>query len=240
VLELGAGDGSKTVFFLENLSKSGKKIKYIPMDISPNILEVNKTNIQKTLPHLEVETVSGDYFHTMEIVKDQTNTKLVLFLGSNIGNYQGEAALKFLQMVYGFLHKGDYLLMGVDLRKNPKTILAAYNDKEGVTKAFNLNLLSRINGELGADFDLGAFDHYPLYDPVAGVAFSYLVSLEDQKVTLGDGTQFQFRKNELIHTEVSQKYSLGELDVLSSKIGFSDVNHFTDQKGYFSTSLFIK
>ncbi len=240
VLELGAGDGSKTVIFLENLIKSDKKIKYIPMDISSNILEINKENIHKTIPDLDIEPVTGDYFHTMQILKDQMNTKLVLFLGSNIGNYRGEAAVRFLQMVHGFLHQGDYLLMGVDLKKNPKTILAAYNDKKGVTKNFNLNLLERINRELGADFNVTAFDHYPCYDPVAGIAFSYLVSLEAQKVTFEDGTEFGFKINELIHTEVSQKYSLEELSILGSKIGFSEVRHFTDEKGYFSTSLFKK
>ncbi len=238
VLELGAGDGSKTVVFLENLISLSKKVRYIPMDISSNILEVNKVNMHKNLPHMEIEPVVGDYFQTMEIMKDQTNTKLVLFMGSNIGNFKNEAAIAFLKMVYGFLHPGDYLLMGVDLRKNPKTILAAYNDSQGVTKEFNLNLLHRINRELGADFDLEAFDHYPLYDPVAGIALSYLVSLRDQKVAFEDGTEIFFKKDELIHTEVSQKYSLEELNILGSKTGFSEVKHFTDQKEYFSTSLF--
>jgi L-histidine Nalpha-methyltransferase len=240
ILELGAGDGSKTLFFLQNLIQQGKTIKYLPMDISAHILEINKSNLLNKISNLDIEPIVGDYFQTMEILSEQTNTKVVLFLGSNIGNYKGDEATEFLSMVLSLLHSGDFLLMGVDLRKNPKTILAAYNDSKGLTRQFNLNLLQRINDEMGADFDLTAFDHYPYYDPDSGIAYSYLVSLVAQKVTLDDGTTIFFDKNELIHTEYSQKYSLEELDLLGQKVGFSKVTHFTDQKDYFSISLFEK
>jgi L-histidine Nalpha-methyltransferase len=240
VLELGAGDGSKSVFFLENLIRLGKEVKYVPLDISENILKVNKENMARSLPDMEIEPHPGDYFETMKVMKDQLNTKLVMFMGSNIGNFKPEAAVDFLKLIYQNLHQDDYFMLGVDLRKNPKTILAAYNDSKGVTKAFNLNLLKRINRELGADFDLNAFDHYPFYEPVSGTTFSYLVSLKDQWVNFANGSRIKFRKDELIHTEVSKKYSLEEIEELGLKAGFLLKAHHLDRRGYFSVSLFQK
>ncbi|WP_194774786.1 L-histidine N(alpha)-methyltransferase [Pararhodonellum marinum] len=240
ILELGAGDGSKSVFFLENLIRLGKEVKYVPLDISENILRINKQNMAERLPEMEIEPHTGDYFQTMKVMGDQLNTKLVMFMGSNIGNYKEAAAIEFLRLIYENLHFGDYFMMGVDLRKNPKTILAAYNDSKGVTKAFNLNLLKRINRELGADFDLDSFDHYPFYDPVSGTTFSYLVSLKNQTVHFESGTQIPFKKNELIHTEVSKKYSLKEIEGLGRQAGFSFVSHHLDARDYFSVSLFQK
>ena len=163
----------------------------------------------------------------------------MLFLGSNIGNFPGEKAIEFIRHVNDYLNPGDYFLMGVDLKKNPHVIRAAYNDKGGVTKRFNLNLLERINRELGGDFKLENFEHYGVYNPLEGAALSFLVSLEEQDVHIGTHT-FHFDKYETIHTEVSQKYSLKDLDQLAGKTGFSWDRHFTDSKGYYSLSLFRK
>jgi len=239
VIELGAGDGSKTLIFLEAAVSIGKKISYIPMDISEDILKVNRQHILEKLPDLPVELLPGDYFSTIRAIESRPKPRLVLFMGSNIGNFPGEKAIEFIRFVNDYLNPGDYFLMGVDLKKNPHVIRAAYNDKGDVTKRFNLNLLERINRELGGDFKLENFEHYGVYNPLDGAALSFLVSMEEQKVCIGSHT-FHFDKYETIHTEVSQKYSLKELDQLAEKTGFSWDRHFIDSREYYSLSLFKK
>jgi L-histidine Nalpha-methyltransferase len=241
IIELGAGDGSKSVLLLEAFVKAGKSIRYIPFDISSEILQDNLKNVKSVLPGVPVELMAGDYFDTLKKLDNYHSPKLVMFMGSNIGNFKGDKGLEFIRFVNGFLQKGDYLLMGTDLKKHPETILAAYFDQEGITAKFNLNLLKRINRELHADFDLTAFEHYASYDPITGAALSYLISLQDQIVTIGPEKHvFHFHKFEAIHTEVSQKYSLKDLKLFGEKTGFAATRHFLDKKGYFSLSLFIK
>ncbi|MFB0945590.1 MAG: L-histidine N-alpha-methyltransferase [Spirosomataceae bacterium] len=236
VIELGAGDGTKTVYFLKGLIDAGKEITYIPLDISANVLEINREHISARLPDLIIESIAGDYFETMKSLKERNNPKIVLFMGSNIGNFKDESAVDFLKLVKSYMTVGDTLLVGADLKKNPKTILAAYNDKSGITKRFNLNLLARMNRELGADFTVADFDHYAFYDPASGTSFSYIVSLENQTVNIADET-ISFSKNECIHTEVSQKYSLEDLERISSKAGFAKFTPFLDSKEWFCLGL---
>jgi len=239
IIELGAGDGSKTLIFLEAVVNIGKKITYIPMDISEDILKVNRQHILEKLPDLPVELLLGDYFSTIRAIESRPKPRLVMFMGSNIGNFPGEKAIEFIRFVNDYLNPGDYFLMGVDLKKNPHVIRAAYNDKKGITKRFNLNLLERINRELEGDFNLQTFEHYGVYNPLDGAALSFLVSMEEQDVHIADHT-FHFDQYETIHTEVSQKYSLKDLDQLAVKTGFSWDRHFTDSRGYYSLSLFRK
>lgn len=236
VIELGAGDGTKTVYFLKGLMDAGKEITYIPLDISANVLEINRKHMLARLPELKIEPIAGDYFETMKSLKERKNPKIVLFMGSNIGNFKDENAVEFLKLVKSHMTTGDALLVGADLKKNPKTILAAYNDKSGITKRFNLNLLSRMNRELKADFNVSEFDHYAFYDPASGASFSYIVSLEKQTVNIG-GTAIYFKKNECIHTEVSQKYSLADLQLLSHDVGFTKFTPFLDSKEWFCLGL---
>ncbi|WP_194977094.1 L-histidine N(alpha)-methyltransferase [Aquiflexum lacus] len=239
IIELGAGDGTKTLIFLEAVMNIGKKITYIPMDISEEILKVNRQHILERLPDLSVEVLPGDYFSTIRAIESRPKPRLVMFMGSNIGNFPGEKAIEFIRFVNDYLNPGDYFLMGVDLKKNPHVIRAAYNDKKGITKKFNLNLLERINRELQGDFNLKAFEHYGVYNPLDGAALSFLVSMEEQDVHIADHT-FHFDQYETIHTEVSQKYSLKDLDQLAIKTGFSWDRHFTDRMGFYSLSLFRK
>ncbi len=239
IIELGAGDGTKTIIFLEEAVRAGKKITYIPLDISADILEVNRNHVHESLPDLEVEILAGDYSETLNQLKERDKPCIILFMGSNIGNFRGSKALDFINFVNGFMKKGDYFLLGVDLKKDPLIILPAYTDKAGITKRFNLNLLERINRELGADFDLEKFGHCATYDAHDGAAMSFLISLEDQQVMLGEH-EFLFREHEVIHMEVSQKYSLEELDTLAEKTGFTHAEHFLDSKEWFSLSLFRK
>ena len=236
VIELGAGDGSKTVYFLEQLVLLNKNITYCPLDISPDVLKTNTQLMNSRLPELKVMPLPGDYFKTLSQI-DRGVPKIILFMGSNIGNYSNGTAVDFLKNVKEYMQDGDRLLVGIDLKKNPKTILRAYNDEQGVTKQFNLNLLERINRELEGDFNLTDFDHYPTFDPLTGTTYSFLVSQKKQTVNIGDQT-FSFEDGEVIHTEVSQKYDLKQIDELGQLSGFTEVRHFLDTKNYFSISVF--
>ncbi len=237
VVELGAGDGSKTALFLDAMLREKKKVTYIPLDISPEILSVNKKIMCEKLPGLCVKPIAGDYFETLKNIASRENPKIILFLGSNIGNFEGEKALEFIQFVKKFMAKGDHFLLGVDLKKHPRTILAAYDDAAGITKKFNINLLDRINRELDGTFNTADFDHYASYDPISGATKSYLISKTAQTVEVA-GQSIAFFPFEPVQTEVSQKYSLGDLDQIRLKAGFKTDHHFTDSKGYFSISLF--
>jgi L-histidine Nalpha-methyltransferase len=240
IVELGSGDGSKTLRLLKNLHAKGLNFRYLPLDISPNVLEINAETIKEQIPDIDIIPLAGDYRDTFQLLRDDPLPKLVLFLGSNIGNFSNEEAIHFLNHLYQFMKPKDFLLLGIDLKKNPHMIAAAYNDSQQITRAFNMNLLGRINRELGADFKINRFEHYPFYHPIHGAAYSFLVSLEAQWVTLGDGSRFYFERNELIHTEVSQKYSLEEIQVLGEKSGFHSIQHFTDPQEYYTLSLFSK
>lgn len=236
VIELGAGDGSKTVHFLRGLSSLGYDYTYVPLDISPDVLNTNEQNIKKLLPEAKVNPVPGDYFKTLQEI-DPSIPKLIMFMGSNIGNFENGAAIDFIGHIKSFMNKGDRLMVGVDLKKNPITILAAYNDSKGVTKRFNLNILERINRELGGDFDTSFFEHYPFYNPITGSTYSFLISLKEQRVTIGESLII-FQEGEVIHTEVSQKYSFEQIEYIKSQLAFDKVIHYTDSKEYFSVSVF--
>jgi L-histidine Nalpha-methyltransferase len=163
---------------------------------------------------------------------------VLLFMGANIGNMLPAEALEFCRQLRRFLPSGDRLLIGFDLVKSPHKILAAYNDAGGLTRAFNLNLLHRINRELGADFDPAAFSHFPTYDPSTGACKSYLVSERAQRVQFPDQQlTFDFANGETIHTEISQKYQLAETDQLARAAGFEPLRHFHDREGAFLVAV---
>jgi len=237
VVELGAGDGTKTALFLDALLKSEKTINYLPLDISPEILEVNKDFLIEKFPDLNILPIAGDYFETLEKIKPRKNPKIVLFLGSNIGNFEGEKAVAFLKFVRQYLVQGDLFMLGADLKKHPQTILKAYDDPEGITKRFNLNLLNRINRELEGNFIPENYDHYASYDPLSGTTKSFLISKIKQNVQVG-GQAIDFEKNEPVHMEISQKYNISDLIQLRENAGFKTDHHFTDSQKYFSISLF--
>lgn len=242
IIELGAGDGSKTLNLLKYLLDNKVNFCYIPIDISEEAMNMLTEVLQDKLPGLNIKPAIGDYFEVLRSLKEaNTNQNLLLFLGSNIGNYSGEAAYELMNLFNQVMNKGDMLLMGIDLQKNPQTIYQAYSDPHGITKRFNLNLLKRINRELRADFDLSQFDFYCYYNPRNGELFSYLVSLARQEVFLPNSkTKFNFAKDELIWTEQSKKYSFKEIELLAKKSGFSVDKHFLDSKQYFTDTLFCK
>lgn len=242
LVEFGAGDGLKTTILLKHLLKRGIDFRFVPIDISGNVLDVLEKKLAAEIPDLAIQSLNYEYFDALDALRKSTDRrKVMLFLGSNIGNFNRERASSFLREVSDYMNQDDLFLVGLDLKKDPFTILKAYNDSEGFTSRFNLNLLVRINRELKANFNTDRFIHYPLYDPVSGTAFSYLISTEDQTVTIGEtGDSIEFGKWEPIHTEISQKYDLKELGHLASENGFSLEQNFLDEKSYFVDSLWRK
>jgi L-histidine N-alpha-methyltransferase len=237
LIELGAGDATKSTFLLQYLLETKVDFTYLPIDISSNVIRQLEQNLPQQLPGLQMRGLNGDYFDMLkEASQLSSRPKVVLFMGSNIGNMPVKEAQAFCQALRHQLSPNDLLIIGFDLKKNPKTVLAAYNDAAGVTKNFNLNLLKRINRELEANFNVDQFDHYPTYDPENGACKSYLVSLTKQQVKLGEHL-IAFEENELIDMEVSQKYNLQETDALAKQANFEPVAHFFDRKKWFVDAI---
>ncbi len=241
IIELGAGDGLKTIEFLQQLTNEKIDFTYYPIDISTEAVnQLTKMMISK-LPNLLIQPLIGDYFKELENVPKSDAKKVVLFLGANIGNYRHPKAVELLKLINENLQQGDMLLIGIDIKKSPNLIARAYNDAQGITRAFNLNLLARINSELGGNINLDKFDFYSHYSPESGEIESYLVSLESQEVFLKaiDKT-YSFIKNELIFTELSKKYDTAEIEILARDAGFSCIAQFYDEHEYFTDCLFEK
>ncbi len=237
LIELGAGDATKSSFLLQELLQQKVDFTYLPIDISSNVIHQLQQNLPAKLPGLQMHGLNGDYFDMLKEARQlSSRPKVVLFMGSNIGNMPVKEAFSFCKALRQQLSTDDLVIIGFDLKKNPKTILAAYNDQQGVTRNFNLNLLTRINRELQANFNLNQFDHYPVYDPQSGACKSFLVSLIKQKVTIGTKI-IQFEENELIDMEVSQKYALPETDEMALEAGFEPVQHLFDSKKWFVDAI---
>ncbi len=242
LVELGAGDGLKTKILLRYLQSQNVTFSYFPIDFSGSVLAELKESLSQEMPELEVKTIENTYRGAMkEKAWENGRKSLILFMGSNLGNFQLKEAYEILDHIRIGTNHSDYVMIGFDLKKSPQIILDAYNDKTGVTKAFNLNLLHRINQELGANFDLESFVHWPTYDPILGECRSYLVSLKVQKVYFEamDET-IHFDAYEPIFMEVSKKYSLREIDNLAERSGFKVIENFTDRESYFADCLWQK
>jgi len=240
LIDLGAGDALKTKILLRELDRQQSAFDYVPVDISGDAMRQLSGSLQQEMPAVSVQAVVGEYFPALEWMhENKPERKVVLFLGSNIGNFKQAESIEFLKTVCSYLNSGDKLLMGLDLRKEPGTILSAYNDAAGVTAAFNLNLLRRINSELGGEFDIAQFQHYPIYNPQEGVMRSFLVSKKEQEVYIRDtGRTFHFDAWESIHTENSHKYSMQQVEELSSACGFRIETVFQDEACRFADVLF--
>jgi L-histidine N-alpha-methyltransferase len=241
LIELGPGDCKKSAYLLQHLVQVGARFTYVPIDISSNVINHLQTQLPVKIAGLTVRGLNGEYLPMIkEATKASGRRKVVLFLGSNLGNMSPAEARVFCRKLRCHLLPGDLVLVGLDLKKCPDTILAAYNDKEGITKRFNLNLLERINRELNADFDIGQFQHCPVYDQPSGACKSYLVSLTDQIVTLwcnGDEQRIRFERNEEIFMEISQKYRIDQVDQLARGAFFRPVQRFCDDRGWFVDAL---
>lgn len=241
LIEMGAGDGTKTKELLAELDKQGYQFDYLPIDISPFALDGLEKMLAKDLPNVSVKIQAGDYFNILESLKDSPNPKVVLFLGSNIGNMKDSIASRFLYDLGANLKKGDKLLLGVDLIKSEEIVLPAYNDNKGITREFNLNLLRRINRELGADFSVDDFCHAPEYTEEEGIAKSFLQSKKAQVVTIRSlGKSYSFEEGERIHTEISRKYSDDVLQKIIAPTDFVISGCLTDSKSYFADYILTR
>lgn len=233
LVEMGAGDATKSSYLLKELMDMKADFTYMPIDISSSMIAHLEQVLPEKIEGLKVEGLNGEYFEMLEKANQiSSRKKVVMLLGGNIGNETPENALEFCRKIRAALQEGDLVLVGFDLRKNPRIILAAYNDAAGFTRDFNLNLLHRINHELGGNFDIQQFEHYPTYDPATGACKSYLISLIEQEVTI-KGHTFKFKENEFIHMEISQKYSVEEIATMAEATGFKTLTHFSDHKNWF-------
>ena len=239
LIEFGAGDGYKTKVLLRHFLKEKANFRYTPIDISDNVLQQLETSLKAELPTLNVTPVCNHYFKALEELKGGEERNVVLFLGSNIGNFTDEQANSFLKGLYDALKPDDILFIGFDLKKDPKVILDAYNDRQGITAAFNFNLLDRINNELGGNFNTSQFRHYPVYDPMTGTTTSYLISETEQTVEIMDAA-IHFRAWEPIHMEISQKYDQVMINAMTEKAGFEIIDGFTDERKYFLNAVWKK
>lgn len=239
IIELGAGDGTKTIHLLKAMLEKEYYFEYLPVDISHNALNGLEVFLKKELPSLVVKPNHSDYFKALENLKQDHTVKIILFLGSNIGNLTDEQATEFIYQLGANIRKGDKIVLGVDLKKTTEIVLPAYNDSQGITAAFNLNLLDRINNELGADFNRHNFIHAPIYDEEVGIAKSYIKSLKKQIVKLGDH-QFHFEENELIHTEVSRKYDDEVIKQILSKTDITWEYKIMDSQSLFADYILIR
>jgi L-histidine N-alpha-methyltransferase len=237
LIELGPGDATKSWHLLKEFQKEKVPFTYYPIDISGNVISGLEERLPVSLPGIRLHGLNGEYMDKMEQVSAfSAARKVVLFMGANIGNMTMPQATFFCRQLYDRMRPGDLLVIGFDLKKYPKIILDAYNDHQGITRAFNLNLLYRINRELGADFNPEQFGHYPVYDPGSGACRSYLISLTAQEVHVGDIT-ITFRENEPLYMEISQKYTLAETAQMAAQSGFKPVEIFQDSRKWFADVL---
>jgi dimethylhistidine N-methyltransferase len=225
LIEYGSGEGLKTRLLIRGLRPAA----YLPVDISQAALRGAAERLGREFPRLEIVPINGDFSRPVELPRARA-PRVVYFPGSTIGNLSPEEAHAFLSMTRG---QATRMLVGVDLRKAANALHAAYNDSRHVTAAFNLNLLARINRELGADFDLKRFEHYAFYNAAAGRIEMHLVSLARQSVRIGRH-RFAFEAGESIHTENSYKYSIEGFRALAARAGYVAEKTWTDRKALFA------
>ena len=251
LLEFGSGSAVKTRLLIEAILRRQPRLLYRPVDISATTVESSALSLLQSYPQLSVEAFAGDYDAALARLGGRTSggcdgdadaggRTLALFLGSNVGNFDQSEAERFLAAVRAVLRAGDALLLGADLKKDTETLLAAYDDPLGLTAAFNLNLLARINREFDADFDLRGFRHRVRYDEGAGRVELYVESLRAQTVRVRElGLTVEFAEGELTHTENSHKYDQSQLKSLAASTGFRLSRAWADAAGRFSSNLFV-
>jgi L-histidine N-alpha-methyltransferase len=239
LIELGAGDGMKTKLLLSHFLEQNADVNYMPVDISEEAMNLLTNDFKLFMPDLNITPFVGDFNEALSKIQTVDNRKKVyMFLGSTIGNFPHHKAIKFFRKINSYMSSGDMFLVGFDLKKSPEIVLPAYDDPHGHTADFNLNLLTRMNRELGADFNLNNFSHYAVYDPISGSAKSYLISQDDQKVYFKEfGEPISFAKWEPIFMEISQKYDMYMIKRFAGDTNFAIIDNFYDSKNYFVNSL---
>ena len=239
LIELGAGDGKKTKILLKHFLLKKLNFHYTPIDISESAVEELMDNLNKSVEGLNASGLITEYFYGLKYLSAMDNKKkLVLFLGSNIGNMNPREAKTFLIKIWNSLNHNDFILIGFDLKKDIKTLIHAYNDDQHITAEFNKNSLYRINKELGGKFNTDKFEYFSTYDAQAGAIKSFLISTEEQNVYIDAiKKHISFNKYEAIHTESSYKYDKKNIKDLAENNGFKIEKNYFDEKKYFTNSL---
>jgi dimethylhistidine N-methyltransferase len=242
LIELGAGDGKKTKLLLNHLVEIEANFNYLPVDISQNVLDELGNALNNELPKVSYELLQGSYFEVLnQLSSYNKRQKVILVLGSNIGNLMHKDAVDFLSKIEENMSSEDLLFMGFDQKKHPQTVLDAYNDPKGLTEAFNKNLFVRMNEEFDANFDLDSFFHWETYDPETGTAKSFLVSRKAQQVKISKlKLTVDFKAWETIHTEISQKYDDETVEWLASEANLNIDRVFENENGYYKNYTFKK
>lgn len=243
LVELGSGAARKTRILLDRMTARQLHLEYVPIDIDAAMLTRVGRDLIAEYPHLEVHAVAGDITRpsvALSALPPPSGRTAVLFLGSTIGNFDPEEGVRLLRDLRNVLVPGDVLLLGADLRKPREILEPAYDDALGVTAAFNLNVLGRINRELGGNFDLEAFRHYAFYDEELGRIEMHLVSRRAQTVTIGAlDLEIAFAEGETIHTENSWKHDDASLQRLALASGFAIDRTWKDAREYFADVLMV-
>ena len=241
LVELGSGASVKTRLILDIFTALQAKTEYFPIDIS-EILTESSEQLLKDYDTLHITGIIDTYEGGLEFLKNYDNKKnLIIFLGSSFGNFAPDDGKLFLDKIFSTMNSGDLFLIGLDLVKDKNILESAYDDSKGTTAKFNLNVLSRINDELDADFDLDNFSHYSIYNESDQRIEMNLKSLVQQSVIIAKSNlSLNFNKDELIHTEYSHKYNVSQIKKLLIDVGFTIKNIWLDDKKYFSLTLVSK
>lgn len=238
IAELGAGTAAKTGLLLEAAVRMQSSVGYRPVDVSPTALEMAKRHLETKLSGVLVEPQLADYTREPVLLDTAAARRLVLYIGSSIGNFSPEDAVRVLRTVREQLLPGDTLLLGTDLVKDEPTLLAAYDDAAGITAEFNRNILHRLNRELGADFDLARFNHQAIWNTAESRMEMHLVSNGQQRVTIGD-VELHFTAGETIHTENSYKFTQKSIVWLLKQSGFTLGLQWLDERAWFAVNLAV-
>jgi dimethylhistidine N-methyltransferase len=237
LVELGSGSSRKTRLLIHALLRKQEALRYVPVDISAEMLAQTAEALAREYPRLTVEPLVGEYAEAMARLRaERQGPMLVLFLGSNLGNFRPEEAVEFLRRIRAMMASDDRLLLGLDLRKDRAVLEAAYDDAAGVTARFNLNLLRRINRELGGAFDLDSFTHRAVFNEEEGRVEMHLVSTRAQGVRVA-GRSYRFEAGETIHTENSYKYTLPQVRALAGEAGLALEQTWRDEDRLFSLNF---
>ncbi|BCJ73183.1 histidine N-alpha-methyltransferase [Catellatospora sp. IY07-71] len=237
LVELGSGSSDKTRLLLDAMHEEGTLARFVPLDVSESALRSAAKAIDGDYPELEVHGIVGDFSHDLDRIPGGGG-RMIVFLGGTIGNLAPAERAAFLAEVRDVLNEGEWLLLGTDLVKDPQTLVAAYDDADGVTAEFNLNVLRVLNRSLGADFDLTAFEHVAVWDPRHSWIEMRLRALRDMRVEVPAlELEVGFRAGEEIRTEISAKFDRHRVEAELAKAGFAAEHWWTDPQGRFAVTL---
>ncbi len=238
LIELGAGTAAKTRIILRAVLRHQPRAAFYPVDVSPAPLRVAAEELPCEFPRLAVHPVVADYTASHRWLEQVPGRKVVLYIGSSIGNFEPFQATALLARIRRALAPGDALLLGIDMAKDADVLVPAYDDAEGVTARFNLNMLARINRELGGHFDLNAFHHVALWNPQCSRMEMYLESLQQQTIAIDWlHSQVRFARGERIHTENSYKFTLPMIEAMLADAGFQLETTWSDARDWFTVHL---